>query len=164
MAPTRARLSSYPVLLRGEGCQVNPKRVYRLYREMGLQLRNRSCARTGNQPHDRTRPGRWTSFMISLPLGASYGCLRSLTRSRASRRRSNLGSTSAALMLWRYSKRSAGKSDSRKQSGSIKAQSFTRSRPLGISARRHARLLPTGASPLTTLSSTRSTANSERNV
>src|SRR5262249_55092768 len=64
-----------------------------------------SCARTGNRPPGRTRPGRWTLFMISLPLGASYGCLRSLTRSRASRRRSNLGSTSAALMLWRYSKK-----------------------------------------------------------
>src|SRR5262249_7633924 len=97
------------VLLRREGWQVNPKRVYRMYREMGLQ----------------SRPGRWTSFMISLPLGASYGCLRSLTRSRASRRRSNLGSTSAALMLWRYSKKSAGKSDSRKQSGLIKAQSLS---------------------------------------
>jgi len=34
-----------------------------------------------------------------------------------------LGSTSAALMLWKYLRRSAGKSDSRKQSGSIKAQS-----------------------------------------
>ena len=99
-----------------------------------------SCARIGNWPHDRTRPGQWTSFMISLPLGASCECLRSLTRSRASRRRSNLGSTSAALMLWRYSKKSAGKSDSRKQSGSIKAQSLS----LGLSARCHARLLSTG--------------------
>jgi putative transposase len=37
-------------------------------------------------------------------------------------RRSNLGLTSAALTLWRYSKKSAGKSNSRRQSGSIKAQ------------------------------------------
>jgi putative transposase len=28
------------VLLRREGWQVNPKRIYRLYREIGLQMRN----------------------------------------------------------------------------------------------------------------------------
>jgi putative transposase len=33
------------VLLRREGWQVNPKRVYRLYREMGLQLRNKTPKR-----------------------------------------------------------------------------------------------------------------------
>ena len=96
----------------------------------GTRRRNegsrQSCARIGSWPHDRTTPGRWTSFMTSLRLGANCGCLRSLTRSRASRPRSNLGSTSAALMLWRYSKRSAGKSVSRKQSGSIKAQFVSR--------------------------------------
>jgi putative transposase len=62
------------VLLRREGWQVNPKRVYRLYCEMGLQLRNKTPKRRvkaklredGNRPHDRTRPGRWTSFTISL--------------------------------------------------------------------------------------------------
>jgi hypothetical protein len=53
------------VLLLREGWRVNPKRVYRLYREMGLRL----------------------GAMISLRLGESCGCLRSLTRSRASRRR-----------------------------------------------------------------------------
>ena len=30
------------VLLRREGWRINPKRVYRLYREMGLQLRNKT--------------------------------------------------------------------------------------------------------------------------
>jgi putative transposase len=33
------------VLLRREGWRVNPKRVYRLYRELGLQLRNKSPKR-----------------------------------------------------------------------------------------------------------------------
>ena len=33
------------VLLRREGWRVNPKRVYRLYREMGLQLRNKTPKR-----------------------------------------------------------------------------------------------------------------------
>ena len=33
------------VLLRREGWQVNPKRVYRLYKEMGLQLRNKTPKR-----------------------------------------------------------------------------------------------------------------------
>ncbi len=33
------------VLLRREGWQVNPKRIYRLYREIGLQLRNKTPRR-----------------------------------------------------------------------------------------------------------------------
>ena len=33
------------VLLRREGWRVNPKRVYRLYRELGLQLRNKTPKR-----------------------------------------------------------------------------------------------------------------------
>ena len=33
------------VLLRREGWRVNAKRVYRLYREMGLQLRNKTPKR-----------------------------------------------------------------------------------------------------------------------
>jgi putative transposase len=48
------------VLLRWEGWRVNPKRVYRLYREMGLQLRNKTPKRrvkaklrTDHQPATR---------------------------------------------------------------------------------------------------------------
>jgi putative transposase len=43
IAATRVRYGyrRIHVLLRREGWQVNPKRVYRLYREMGLQLRNK---------------------------------------------------------------------------------------------------------------------------
>ena len=43
IAATRVRYGyrRIHVLLRREGWHVNPKRVYRLYREMGLQLRNK---------------------------------------------------------------------------------------------------------------------------
>jgi hypothetical protein len=99
-----------------------------------------SCARIGNRPRSRTRPGQWTSPMISLRPDGSCGCSPSLTRSRASRRRSNLGSTSAALMLWRYLKRSAEGNPGQSRDRIC----LTRSRPLGLSAWCHARLLPTG--------------------
>jgi hypothetical protein len=36
--------SSFHVVLRREGRQVNAKRVYRLYRDMGLQLRQNAQA------------------------------------------------------------------------------------------------------------------------
>ena len=47
IAATRVRYGyrRIHVLLRREGWQVNPKRVYRLYREMGLQLRNKTPKR-----------------------------------------------------------------------------------------------------------------------
>jgi len=47
IAATRVRYGyrRIHVLLRREGWQVNPKRVYRMYREMGLQLRNKTPKR-----------------------------------------------------------------------------------------------------------------------
>ena len=36
------------VLLRREGWQVNPKRVYRIYKDMGMQLRNKAPKRRVN--------------------------------------------------------------------------------------------------------------------
>jgi putative transposase len=47
IAETRMRYGyrRITVLLRREGWRVNPKRVYRLYREMGLQLRNKTPKR-----------------------------------------------------------------------------------------------------------------------
>ena len=47
IAATRVRYGyrRIHVLLRREGWRVNPKRVYRLYREMGLQLRNKTLKR-----------------------------------------------------------------------------------------------------------------------
>src|SRR5215831_20323242 len=93
----------------GRGGASNPKRVYRLYREIGLQLRNkppkrRVKAKLREDRRSATQPNE--TWAMDL-------------RPRGSRRRSNLGLTSAALTLWRYSKTSAGKSDSRRQSGSI---------------------------------------------
>jgi putative transposase len=41
----RVRKAQRSVLLRREGWRVNPKRVYRLYRELGLQLRNKAPKR-----------------------------------------------------------------------------------------------------------------------
>jgi hypothetical protein len=100
-----------------------------------------------------------------LATGRKLRVLTIMTRSRASRRRSNLGSTSAALMLWKYLKRSAGKSDSRKPSGSIKAQSschaISTSKLISAASRSTSHDL---ASRLTMPSSSRSMANSERNV
>lgn len=47
IAQTRVRYGyrRIPVLLRREGWQVNAKRIYRLYKEMGLQLRNKTPKR-----------------------------------------------------------------------------------------------------------------------
>src|SRR5262245_45256985 len=47
IATTRVRYGyrRIHVLLRRDGWRVNPKRVYRLYREMGLQLRNKTPKR-----------------------------------------------------------------------------------------------------------------------
>jgi len=47
IAATRVRYGyrRIHVLLRREGWEVNPKRIYRLYREMGLQLRNKTPKR-----------------------------------------------------------------------------------------------------------------------
>ena len=39
------RLSGVHVLLRREGWQINPKKTYRIYHEMGLQLRNKTPKR-----------------------------------------------------------------------------------------------------------------------
>jgi putative transposase len=76
------------VLLRREGWRVNSKRVYRLYREMSLQLRNKipkrrvkAKLREGRQSATRAnRPGRWTLSMISWRPDASCACSRSSTR------------------------------------------------------------------------------------
>ena len=74
------------VLLRREGWEVNPKRIYRLYREMGMQLRNIE-ARSAEGPNEgcepsyekiakrrleRTTCGLWTSSTTSWrPAGSS---------------------------------------------------------------------------------------------
>ena len=75
IAETRVRYGyrRIHVLLRREGWRVNAKRVYRLYRELGLQLRNKTPKRRvkaklredRRRRRDRTRPGRWTSCTTS---------------------------------------------------------------------------------------------------
>ena len=70
------------VLLKRDGWPVNPKRIYRLYKEMDLQLRTRFPSvgsRRSCEPTGRSRPipitsGRWISFMTSWPPGARSGC------------------------------------------------------------------------------------------
>jgi transposase InsO family protein len=70
------------VLLCREGWRVNVKRVRRLYREQGLQLRNKSPKRRvkaklreDQRPaSDRTRPGRWTSYTINWRRERSCAC------------------------------------------------------------------------------------------
>src|ERR1700730_9429270 len=61
------------VVLRREGGRINHKKTRRIYRELGLQLRNktpkrrsrRSCGTIAVTPHGRTKPGRWTLYMTS---------------------------------------------------------------------------------------------------
>ena len=61
------------VLLRREGWNVNAKRIYRLYNEMGLQLRNKTPKRRvkAKLREDRTeatgetKPGLWILCMTS---------------------------------------------------------------------------------------------------
>lgn len=70
------------VLLQRDGWDVNVKRVYRLYRELSLQLRNKTPKRRvkAKLREDRTdavqvtRPGQWISFTTSLPLAARSAC------------------------------------------------------------------------------------------
>jgi putative transposase len=62
------------VLLRREGWPINQKKTRRVYRELGLQLRNKapkrrvkaSCGRIAERRRIRMRPGQWTSFTTSL--------------------------------------------------------------------------------------------------
>ena len=80
IAETRVRYGyrRIHVLLRREGWQVNAKRVWRLYREMGLQLRNKhpsdacrqSCVKVAQAQTDRTMSGRWASFTTSSSTAA----------------------------------------------------------------------------------------------
>jgi putative transposase len=70
------------VLLRRDGWRINQKKTRRVYRELGLQLRNKTpkrrvkakCATIDATRLDRTRPGRWTSYMINSRPARSCGC------------------------------------------------------------------------------------------
>ena len=74
----------------------------------------------------RTRPGRWTLFMINWRPAGSSACSRSLTRSRASRRRWSRASPSAVPMSSRCWKESGEKWGYLQRSGSTRAPSVSR--------------------------------------
>lgn len=69
------------ILLRREGWAVNPKRIYCLYKDLGLQLRNKvpkrrvkgSCRTTVVRRRAATRRGRWTSSTTSSPWAGKSG-------------------------------------------------------------------------------------------
>lgn len=70
------------VLLQREGWRVNAKRVYRLYVEEGLQIRNKRPKRkvAAERPRTvirrarQTMSGRWTSCRTSCSTGARSAC------------------------------------------------------------------------------------------
>ena len=84
IAETRGRYGyrRIHVLLRRKGWTVNAKRIYRLYKGLGLQLRNktpkrrsgRSFGMIGARQCRPTKRGRWTSRTISLPPAGRSGC------------------------------------------------------------------------------------------
>ena len=111
IAATRVRYGyrRIHVLLRREGWPVNAKRVYRLYRDMSLPLRNKSPKRLSkpnfgrivSRRPDPMRSGRWTSCTISWRPGGSCECSPSSTPSPVSHRPPRCGSTFAAPTLLR---------------------------------------------------------------
>ncbi len=154
IAETRVRYGyrRIHVLLRREGWAVNAKRVYRLYREMGLQLRNKTPKRRvkaklrdDRRPatrsneiwamdfvHDQLATGRKLRVLTIVDtftplLAGDRGALQ-LPRRRC-RRGARTGRPPGRLP----------ESDPRRPGHRVR---LTRSRSVGVSARRHARLLP----------------------
>ena len=70
------------MLLRREGWRVNAKRVWRLYREMGLQLRSKTPKRRVKaklregraDASAANRCGRWTLSMTNSSMVGKYVC------------------------------------------------------------------------------------------
>ena len=71
------------VLLRREGWHINQKKTRRIYRELGLQLRNKTPKRRvkaklredRRKATARTRPGPWTSCIDHCANGQQLKCL-----------------------------------------------------------------------------------------
>ena len=84
IAETRVRYGyrRIHVLLRREGWRVNAKRIYRFYRELGLQLRNKvpkrrvkaKLEKTAVRRPGPTKPGRWTSCTINWRRAGGCAC------------------------------------------------------------------------------------------
>jgi hypothetical protein len=131
IAATRVRYGyrRIHVLLRREGWRVNPKRVYRLYREMGLQLRNKTPKRRVKAKlrvdrHSATQANEtWAMDFVhdQLATGRKLRVLTIIdTFSRYSPAIEPRFTFRGADVVESW-KRSAGKWDSRKRSGSTKA-------------------------------------------
>jgi putative transposase len=62
------------------GWQINQNKTRRIYRELGLQLRNKTPKRRvkaklrEDRRKGRTRPGRWTLCIISSRPDRSFAC------------------------------------------------------------------------------------------
>jgi putative transposase len=86
IAETRVRYGyrRIHVLLVREGWRVNPKRVHRLYRELGLQMRNKTPKRRVKAAlrADRTPPSRsneiWAMDFVHDQLALGTTCLRTI--------------------------------------------------------------------------------------
>jgi putative transposase len=117
------------VLLRREGWSHGQNKTRRTYRELSLQLRNKTPKRRvkatlRGQRFGQTRLGRWTSCTISWPRRKAAGCCRSSTLSRVSRRRLSRGSTTAAPMSLRRWKESGERWGCRKAFASTRVPSL----------------------------------------
>ena len=160
------------VLLRRQDWCHGQNKTRRIYRELGLQLRNKTPKRRvkAKLREDRihaTRPNEtWAMDFVhdQLATGRKLRVLTS-TPSRASRRRWSRGSASAAPMLWRYWKGSGDEWDIRRRSGSTKALSLCRATSICGRTNVASRSTSLGqASRRTTRSSRRSMVASGRSV
>ena len=174
LAATRVRYGyrRIHVLLRREGWRVNVKRVCRLYREMGLQLRNKTPKRRvkaklreDRRPATRTHE-IWAMDFVHDQL-ATGTKLRVLTIvdtfsrfSPAVEPRFNFRGADVVEVLEELGERWA----SRQPSGDRARVCIARFGPVGLPARCHARLLPAGETDRQRLHRSRSTANSVLNA
>ena len=159
------------MLLGREGWRVNPKRVYRLYREMGLQLRNKTPkrrvkAKLREDRQSATRPNEtWAMDFVHDQL-ATGRKLRVLTIidtfsrfSPAIEPRFNFRGPDVVEILEEIGRQVGFPKAIRVDQGTEFA--ISTSGPIGAVSRSTS---PDRASPLTTPSSSHSMANSERNA
>ena len=59
------------VLLERTGMVMNPKKLYRLYREEGLPVRHRRCRKRARISRSPLPNGRWSTDFVSDAFGAS---------------------------------------------------------------------------------------------
>ena len=176
IAETRVRYGyrRIHVLLRREGWLVNAKRVNRLYREMGLRLRNKSPKRKvkaklreGRVPpaganevwamdfvHDQLYDGRKLRILTVIDAFTRY------VPTIEVRERSTGADVVAALERVCAEVR-LSKVDPRRSGSGVRIEG---SRPVSLRTRRRTRLLATGESRRTTPSSRASTASSARSA